>query len=238
MWLAMDTATSRASVALGQSTAQAAESELEGSRRHAGALIPMIQDLLRRQGAGMADLTGIVVSDGPGSFTGLRVGAAVAKGLVHALGVPLWRAPSLLVRAVGVAKEGSTVLALADALRGEIYAAAYQSASDRIECLLAPSVWRPDALAATGLEPDILVGEAPPEVTAPVERWAGRVMLRPPEGAPHARHLIDLVRRPGGAVEVTEVRDWEPVYGRPAEAQARWETAHGRPLPDPIGHPR
>ena len=38
-----------------------------------------------------------------------------------------------------------------------------------------------------------------------------------------------------GAVRVEAVQDWEPNYGRPAEAQARWETAHGRPLPDSIG---
>jgi tRNA threonylcarbamoyladenosine biosynthesis protein TsaB len=238
MWLAIDTATSRASVALGDSTATAVEEELEGSRRHAGALIPMIQALLRRRGATMADLSGIALSDGPGSFTGLRVGASVAKALVHAQGVPLWIAPSLMVRAKGVGEERSTVLAVADALRGEVYAAVYRTTPGGIECLLVPSVWRPEALAAAGLETDILVGDVPPEVAAPLERWVGRSMVRPPEGAPHARQLIDLVGRPGGAVAVTAVRDWEPVYGRPAEAQARWEMAHGRALPDPIGQPR
>ena len=49
--------------------------------------------------------------------------------------------------------------------------------------------------------------------------------------------LLDLVGRPGGAVRVEPVEGWQPVYGRPAEAQARWETAHGRPLPDSIGSP-
>lgn len=238
MWLAIDTATSRASVALGDSTATAVDQELEGSRRHAGALIPMIDALLRRRGATPADLRGIALSDGPGSFTGLRVGASVAKALVYARGLPLWIAPSLMVRAKGVGEAGFSVLAVADALRGEIYAAAYRTTPNGIDCLLAPSVWRPEALAAAGLETDILVGDVPPEVAAPLERWAGRSMVRPPQGAPHARHLIDLVGRPGGAVAVTAVRDWEPVYGRPAEAQARWETAHGRPLPDPIGYSR
>jgi tRNA threonylcarbamoyladenosine biosynthesis protein TsaB len=238
MWLAMDTATSRASVALGDATASALEEELEGSRRHAGALIPIIQALLRRRGATLADLSGIVLSDGPGSFTGLRVGASVAKAMVHAQGVPLWVAPSLMVRAVGVGTEGSAVLAIADALRGEVYAAAYRIDSRGIECLLAPSVWQPAALAAAGLDTGVLVGDVSPDVAAPLERWAGRSMVRPPSGAPHARDLIDLVGRPGGAVLVTAPREWEPVYGRPAEAQARWETAHGRPLPDPIGHPR
>jgi tRNA threonylcarbamoyladenosine biosynthesis protein TsaB len=238
MWLAMDTATGRASVALGDSGASALEQELDGARRHAAALIPMIETLLRRRDLRPADLSGIALSDGPGSFTGLRVGASVAKALVHALGIPLWVAPSLLVCAAGVMRRGSAVLAVANALRGEIYAAAYRATASGIDCLLAPSVWRPEVLAAAGLEADILVGDVPPEVAAPLERWAGRSMVRPPEGAPHARHLIDLVGRSGGAVPVVAVREWEPVYGRPAEAQARWETAHGRPLPDPVGESR
>jgi tRNA threonylcarbamoyladenosine biosynthesis protein TsaB len=238
MWLAIDTATSRASVALGQSSASALEQELEGARRHAAELIPMIDGLLRQRGMGPADLEGIILSDGPGSFTGLRVGAAAAKALVYTLDVPLWTAPSLMVRAVGVAKPEAVVLALANALRGEVYAAAYRISSTAVECLLAPSVWRPEALAAAELEADTVVGDAPPDVAAPLERWAGRTMVRPPEGAPHARHLIDLVGRTGGAVQVAQAREWEPVYGRPAEAQARWETAHGRPLPDPVGDRR
>jgi hypothetical protein len=60
-------------------------------------------------------------------------------------------------------------------------------------------------------------------------------MIRPPQGAPSARQLIGLIGKQGGAREITDVEEWEPLYGRPAEAQARWETAHGRPLPDSVG---
>ena len=238
MWLALDTATDRASVALGVTGAVPMEENISGARRHAASLLPALQGLLRLAGASLDDLEGIAVSDGPGSFTGLRVGASVAKALVHARGVPLWTAPSLMVRAAGVARGNELVLSVANALRGEVYAAAYRFFPDRVETELAPSVRRPAELAGSGLEPALVVGEAPAEILAALESWIGRPVIGPPEGSPRATRLLDLIGRPGGASPVEAARNWEPVYGRPAEAQARWEMAHGRPLPDSVGSSR
>ncbi len=237
MRLALETSTDRASVAFGSSAADARTRELTGARRHAAGLVPMIADLLREVGATLDDVTTLVLSDGPGSFTGLRVGASVAKALVQARRLPLWIAPSLLVRASGVARPGALVLAVANALRGELYAAAYRFDGGAVRVALAPSVYPPDALMASADRPDILVGEVPDLAGRALERWAGRALIQPPEGAPHARALLGLVGTPGGATRVDAVAEWEPAYGRPAEAQARWETAHGRPLPHPIGSP-
>ncbi len=235
MLLAIETATDRASVALGLPGADPLEENVAGARRHAAALLPMIQALLRRAGASLADVSGVVLSDGPGSFTGLRVGASVAKALVHARGLPLWVAPSLLVRAAGVAREDAVVLAVAGALRGEVYAAAYRFLPQGIHTELAPSVQHPDQLVRGHLTPAVLVGEAPADILAVLEKWVGQPVVGPPEGSPHASRLLGLVGRVGGARRVDVVMGWEPVYGRPAEAQARWEMVHGRPLPDSVG---
>jgi tRNA threonylcarbamoyladenosine biosynthesis protein TsaB len=240
MWLAIDTATDRASVALFNTGAATAwQEDLAGPRRHAAALLPMVESLLRRAGATLDDVTGIALSDGPGSFTGLRVGAAVAKALVHTRGLPLWVAPSLMVRAAGVAPEGAAsdgpVLAVANALRGEVFAAAYRFRPGEVVTELAPSVRRPEELAQSDLKPALIAGDVPEDARQVLERWTGRSIIAPPLGAPHAARLIDLVGRTGGAVRVLDVPAWEPVYGRPAEAQVRWEKTHGRPLPDPIG---
>jgi tRNA threonylcarbamoyladenosine biosynthesis protein TsaB len=239
MWLALDTATDRASVAVGEPGAggDAREENLAGARRHAAALLPAIQQLLRGEGAGLDDLEGVVLSDGPGSFTGLRVGAAVAKALVRARELPLWSAPSLLVRAAGVASANALVLAVANALRGEVYAAGYRFGSGAIDTELIPSVRRPNDPGIVGLQPDIVVGEAPSDIVTLLEQATGRRLIGPPEGSPRASRLLDLVGRPGGARLVEAVPTWEPAYGRPAEAQARWESAHGRPLPDSVGSP-
>jgi tRNA threonylcarbamoyladenosine biosynthesis protein TsaB len=239
MWLALETATDRASVAVGWTAADAVEESLTGARRHAGALLPMIQAALRRRGIGLDAITGLIVSDGPGSFTGLRVGATAAKALARARGLPLRSAPSLLARAAGVAgRTASLVLTVSDALRGEVYAGAFRVGERSVVTELEPRVWRPDSLAALGLGPDVLVGDVPAAAREVLERATGLAMITPPEGAPRAPALIALAGLESGTREVPNVSEWEPFYGRPAEAQARWEIAHGRPLPDPTGGAR
>jgi len=166
------------------------------------------------------------------------LGAAAAKALVQARRLSLWVAPSLLVRAAGVAQDEQLVLAVSSALRGELYAAAYRFQGDEIHTALIPSVRRPDELMAGSLRPDRVVGEAPADILSALGAWSGQLVIGPPRGAPHAAQLLQLVGRPGGARLIERVADWEPVYGRPAEAQARWEIAHGRPLPDSVGSSR
>ena len=100
MRLAIDTATSRLSVALGRTASGAVHEVVEGARQHAAALLPAIDRLLARAGVSRSAITSVVVADGPGSFTGLRVGAAVGKALVSASGVEFWVVPSLLTHAV------------------------------------------------------------------------------------------------------------------------------------------
>jgi tRNA threonylcarbamoyladenosine biosynthesis protein TsaB len=239
MWLALETATDRASVAVGRGAADAVEESLTGARRHAGALLPMVDAALRRRGVGLDAITGVIVSDGPGSFTGLRVGATAAKALARARGLRFHSTPSLLARAAGVAVQAeSLVLAVSDALRGEVYAGAFRFGPRGVVTELEPGVRRPDSLAALGLRPDVLVGEAPAGVREVLERATGLAMIVPPEGAPRATTLIALADMEGGTREVESLSAWEPFYGRPAEAQARWESTHGRPLPDPAGGAR
>lgn len=236
MWLALETATDRASVAVGLAADDAVEESLSGARRHAAALLPMVEAALGRRGVSLDEVTELIVSDGPGSFTGLRVGATAAKALARARGLPLRTAPSLLARAAGVAGgSGSLVLAVSDALRGDVYAGLFRFGPGRVVTELEPGVWRPEALVGLGLAPDVLVGEAPDAARRELERSTGLAMIVPPEGAPRAAALIALAAREGGAREVPDPSEWEPLYGRPAEAQARWEIAHGRPLPDATG---
>jgi tRNA threonylcarbamoyladenosine biosynthesis protein TsaB len=237
MRLAIETATDRASIALGTGVADAIERDIVGARRHAAELLPAIEALLADARLTLGDVSALVVSDGPGSFTGLRVGASVVKALAHARGLPLWTAPSLLVRAAGVARIGDTVLAVSNALRGEVYAAAYRFDAGTVRELLPPSVYRPDDLVARGLAVSRLVGDVPPALARTLEAGSGQTLVSSPEGTPRARTLLGLVDRSGGATRIERVESWEPMYGRPAEAQARWETAHGHPLPDSIGSP-
>jgi tRNA threonylcarbamoyl adenosine modification protein YeaZ len=220
MWLALDTATDRASLALGLPGTVLAEESLFGARRQAAELLPMLDRCLARAGASLAALEGIVLADGPGSFTGLRVGASVAKALVHHRGLALWTAPSLLGLAAASGDDGALVLALSDALRGELFAGAWRVFPARVDTVLSPGVFAPDELRARLPGPGRVVGPAAAQLGA-TPTW------------PRAAALLSLVGRAGALTRVTDPAAWEPSYGRPAEAQAKWERAHGRPLPDP-----
>src|SRR5438046_7701691 len=102
-WLAIDTATEIASVAVGSPTGAAAGAFVQGARRHAAAIVQLVDHVLTQAGLRPADLEGIVIGDGPGSFTGLRIGWAAAKGLAQQAAVPLRAVPSLMAAAAGVA---------------------------------------------------------------------------------------------------------------------------------------
>jgi tRNA threonylcarbamoyl adenosine modification protein YeaZ len=226
MWLALDTATDRAALALGRQGDLRAREVIVGARRHASALLGALGSLLDQAGTSLPAIEGIVLADGPGSFTGLRVSATVAKALVHARPIPLWVTPSLLVCARGADRsgKGEPVLAVSNALRGELFAAAYRFTPGRVELVLAPGVYGPDMIRAAVPSPLAIVGPAASTLGAE-PTW--------PDGG----DLLDLVGLAGGVQRVEDVAAWEPVYGRPAEAQTQWELKHGRPLAHSTGRP-
>lgn len=239
MWLALDTSGDAASVAIGMAGGSPrAEASLHGARRHAGALVPMIDQVLKEAGvAGPEALTGVLLTDGPGSFTGLRVSASVAKAMVLTLRIQFRTAPSLLVHAAGaLPRPTGPILAVIDALRGELYGAVYELKDGAVTTYLAPTVATPDALLelARPFAPRAVTGQAPEPVLVQLHEALGAARLAPPAaGAPV---LLALLAVGDGLEPVPDVRRWEPAYGRPAEAQRKWEERHGRPLPPAPGH--
>lgn len=121
--LALDTGSPLVSVAVGRGGEVLAERAVEIGRS-SGQLLEMIHDVLAEAGARAADLGGVAALQGPGSFTGLRIGLATALGLHQALGVPATALPTLLTLASAARAEGAVVAAV-DALRGEWSAQAF-----------------------------------------------------------------------------------------------------------------
>jgi tRNA threonylcarbamoyladenosine biosynthesis protein TsaB len=237
LYLALDTATGLGSVAVGEAGRVIAEVTV-GNRRHAAATLPAIEEVLRLAGARFADLDGLVVADGPGSFTGLRIGFATVKGVWQAhQRLSLERAPSLLAAAWRArAFAAGAVAAIYDALRGEVFAAIYRFGDASVETLLAPRLVAAAELAGLKPAPVLAVGDGAVAYPDIIAAWTGRAPVGPPDGAPRAAALLELRCVAGALVSVDDPAAAEPRYGRLAEAQARWEHAHGRPLPDPPGH--
>ena len=234
--LGIDTATDRATVALGDDAAAWEHAALDGARRQAGDLLPLVDDVLRRAGVRVPDLSGVVVGDGPGSFTGLRVGWALARGLAHERGIPLFAVPSLMAhaRSAALAADVGTraVAACFDALRGEVFGAIYRFDGGRAVTVLAPAVLTVTDLVRRSPEPPaVAVGDGAERYADEIARWTGAAPVRLGPGAPPV--AWSLIALGAESRALTDPAAAEPVYGRPAEAQAQWEARHGRPLPHP-----
>jgi tRNA threonylcarbamoyladenosine biosynthesis protein TsaB len=238
VWLALDTATDLASVAAGEPPGTLAAALVRGGRRQAAQIVPLVDQVLGTIGIRPGGLAGIVVGDGPGSFTGLRIGWAAARGLAQETGFPLRAIPSLLGAAAAAAQVLGAVpiAACFDALRGQVYGAMYvvRAGGGAVETLVPPSVVTVDELASRApARPRLVVGDGAMRYAAAVSRWSGSDPVPLEQLAPVAGMLLALVEREGVARTVDDPANAEPVYGRPAEAQAKWEARHGTPLPNP-----
>lgn len=121
--LAMDTSTSRASIALAVGD-HVMHVEKDNSREHAHYILPLIAQLLNDANVTLASLDGIVMGRGPGSFTGVRIACSVVKGLAYPHQLPIYPVSSLAAIATEVFdtdKDASTVLTVIDARMREVY---------------------------------------------------------------------------------------------------------------------
>jgi tRNA threonylcarbamoyladenosine biosynthesis protein TsaB len=234
--LAFDTASDRCTVAASDGST-VAHRHIDGARRHASAILSLLDEALTEVGATPRDVTLLLTGDGPGSFTGLRVASTVAKALAWGRRIEWRTAPSLLIRAAAHSSAGgTTVLAFSDALRGEVYAGCWRIGSDGVVAVgPAPRAVAPEQLTTLFGRVELVVGAAPAPVVAAIEAATGCVVVGGIEALPDARTLLALAEIDGGTILVPDPASWEPVYGRPAEAQAVWERTHGRPLPSPPG---
>lgn len=124
--LAIDTSTLYESVSLSHGGQTIADVTLN-VKTHSERLLPTIEDILNQTGMLLEELSGIAISIGPGSFTGLRIGLSTAKGLCFGLNMPLYVMSSLRSLANNVSGYASQICSLLDAGRGELYYAVYSS---------------------------------------------------------------------------------------------------------------
>jgi tRNA threonylcarbamoyladenosine biosynthesis protein TsaB len=125
MILAIDTATRWAGLALHNGTAVTAEYGWKCFNNHTTEISPAIEEMLKRVDKIVADLEGIAIAIGPGSYTGLRVGLALAKGMALANQIPLIGVPTLDIVAFSIEQMPEQLLVAAEAGRTRVCAAVY-----------------------------------------------------------------------------------------------------------------
>lgn len=233
VWLALDAASPRLTVAAECPDGTIATRQLDGPRRHTAQVLVLIDEVLSECGITPREIGAVLSGDGPGSFTGLRVATSVAKALVWQRSDVAWyTASSLLSRVTLGADAAVRVLALSDALRGELYAGCWDVKHGSVTQVDPPArAMRPEDLTRFGAV-DVVAGTVPEALRNAVTAATGRPLG---DALPDARNLLALRHRAGGVTRVEDPVAWHPEYGRPAEAQVVWERKRGRALPDP-GH--
>lgn len=133
--LAIDTSTDYLSIAVMKDGVIAGKFHKKYAMRHSSMLIPMIDRLLKRTKTKIGDIGCFVISAGPGSFTGLRIGVTTVKALAYAVKGSIAAIPTLDIIAAGIKDFTGIVCPVLDARKGKVYSAIYESDGKNIKLI-------------------------------------------------------------------------------------------------------
>ncbi|MCR4443081.1 MAG: tRNA (adenosine(37)-N6)-threonylcarbamoyltransferase complex dimerization subunit type 1 TsaB [Peptococcaceae bacterium] len=226
--LGIESSTPVASVALVSAGGLKGEMTLNTGLTHSEQLLPLIDDLLRQTGCSLDKVEGIAVAGGPGSFTGLRIGMATAKGLAQGRGIPLAGVPTLKALAYRNAAGRGLVSALLNARRQEVYAALFRFEDNALKqvlpaCAISPLQWA-GKLDEYG-EPVVLAGDGAAVYREIWEKVLGSraVFLPPVFSIASAASVAWLGREKLMDGQSDDLYRLKPDYIRPSEAQVKLE---------------
>ncbi len=217
--LVVDTATRAAIAASVNDGVVVRESSNHEQTRHAERLLPMIDEAMAGAAWRLSDLDLIVCGRGPGSFTGVRVGMATAKGIALACGAPLVGIVSLqaMAHAARRLQGPAPVVALLDAKKNEVFLAVYDACGKQIvapahlpRAEVAP--WMESSTLAE-LEAPIVVGEVAHELDLP----RPHLLRHPDVDLPCARSMAALAVEAWTRDPVDGIESLEPLYVRPPD---------------------
>ncbi len=219
MKLALDTSQSSGSIALWDSDRVVYSACFDIRVTHSETLMPQVDEALKFCGFQPADITTVYLANGPGSFTGLRIGLATAKGIAYGLKIPLRAFSTLQLAALERYRCGRRILAVLDAKMSEVYAALYD---EDLSELVPPAVRDPRELAGCELEGSYLLGSGA-GMLAPLLQEKGTSFIPVPPSPLNAAGLFTLA----SILPQAEIYDFsllaalEPLYLRESTAQLR-----------------
>jgi tRNA threonylcarbamoyladenosine biosynthesis protein TsaB len=209
LFLALDTSTSTASVALFDGERVISETTWLAGREHSTRLLVEVDAALQRVGRRIEDLTGLAVACGPGSFTGVRVGLSVAKGMAAARGLPLWGVSSLDVTAAAVdVLPDLPVRVVLEAGRGRFATALYRNGA----CVEAARLATVDQLIPLLDHGTVVIGELAAEARQRVARESDALVVGAAGSVRRAGFLAELGWRRAEAGEPGDPRSVDAIY--------------------------
>ena len=210
--LALDTSTEYLSLALSLD-GEMISREVHAGQRHSELTLPMLGELLADTGVTLRSLDGSAFGQGPGSFTGIRIGCGIAQGLAFGADLPVAGIPTLL--ALAEQAEHPRVIACLDARMNEIYHAVYERENNDWREIHAPGLYAPQAAPALEGEDWAGIGSGFKVAEGVLrQHYAGQLCKIWDERFPHAREIAGL-----GAQRLAQglgVPAWEaaPLYIR------------------------
>jgi tRNA threonylcarbamoyladenosine biosynthesis protein TsaB len=225
--LIFDTATTAGSVALCRGERLLAEIVVDSLANHSDKLLLHVQQILAEQHSSLAEIAAFAVIDGPGSFTGLRVGVAAAKGLARACQRPLFGVSSLHLLAAALPYASLPVSVLIDARKKEVYTATFSTAAGYPSLLDEPRVLPPQQLLAEMAAPALFVGSGTLLYRdLIVARFGAHATFAPgPLHTPRASAAAPLVLQQLRAGAQSDPELLLPRYIRPSEAEIALQKA-------------
>jgi len=221
MILAVNTSTLQFALALMETDGSVLAEVLSvNGKGHFGALMPSLDFILKTSEVDLNEIKSLVVALGPGSFTGLRVGLSVAKGLCHALDIPLIGVSTLEALANQVAFNDSLINTILDSRKGEFFAAQFApSGEQNLIRTMEDICLKEDELSSLSSENSLFVGNDYASQGALLRKAIGpRVLLAPPHfwklGA-SAVGFLGLKRF--CALDFDDPETLDPLYLRPPD---------------------
>ena len=227
--LAIDTATTRVSAAIGDGGAVIGEVSLAGGRRHAEQLAPAIQYLCRELDVSLGQLAAIAVGIGPGLFTGLRVGVTTAKVMAQALRIPVVAVPSLDLVAYPLrhTQPSRRRGARRPPARG-VLPRPYRPVPDGVQRVSDYAVWQPAELVAeleSGTDELLLAGDGVATFRDEFAALDHAEFAGAGHDAPSAAALVALATAHVEREEFQPQSEIRPLYLRTSDAEINWDRA-------------
>ncbi|MGN7478684.1 tRNA (adenosine(37)-N6)-threonylcarbamoyltransferase complex dimerization subunit type 1 TsaB [Solibacillus silvestris] len=224
IWLGIDTANAPLSVAIVNDQKVVAEVVQNIKLTHSVGAMPAIEEAIKKAGLIPGNIEAIAVSEGPGSYTGVRIGVTLAKTLAWSLQKPLVGISSLKVLAANARVADYAICSLIDARRQNVYAGVYEGGTlntviedyhDHIDGLLQKLQQLERPIIFVGTDAGIYFGK--------IKEALGDLAIRAPftMDLPRASELIALAQN-SPLPDVDDVHRFIPQYRRIAEAEANW----------------